>query len=147
LIIGALLFVPAGTLDGLAGWAFMGLLCGVTVVVIRMLARDDPELLRERMSSPIQRDQPLWDRVLLSTLLVLSVAWLILMPLDAVRFGWSEVPVWLHIVGALGVLFSFYGMYLTFRENAYLYLVVKLREERGQTVLTTWPCRYVRHPM
>ena len=147
LVIGALLFVPAGTLDWLAGWAFMGLLCGVTVVVIRMLARDDPELLRERMSSPIQRDQPLWDRVLLSTLLVLSVAWLILMPLDAVRFGRPEVPVWLQIVGALGVLFSFYGMYLTFRENAYLHLVVKLQEERGQTVVTTWPCRYVRHPM
>ena len=147
LVIGALLFVPAGTLDWLAGWAFMGLLCGVTVVVVRMLARDDPELLRERMSSPIQRDQPLWDRVLLSTLLVLFVAWLILMPLDAVRFGWSEVPVWLQIVGALGVLFSFYGMYLTFRENAYLYLVVKLREESGQTVVTTGPYRYVRHPM
>jgi protein-S-isoprenylcysteine O-methyltransferase Ste14 len=117
------------------------------VVVIRMLARDDPELLRERMSSPIQRDQPLWDRVLLSTLLVLFDAWLILMPLDAVRFGRPDVPVWLQIVGALGVLFSFYGMYLTFRENAYLHLVVKLQEKRGQTVVTTGPYRYVRHPM
>jgi hypothetical protein len=55
LVIGALLFVPAETLRRPAEWAFMGLMCGVTVVAGRMLAREDPELLRERMSSPIQR--------------------------------------------------------------------------------------------
>jgi protein-S-isoprenylcysteine O-methyltransferase Ste14 len=125
----------------------MGLMCGVTVVVVRMLVRKHPELLRERMSSPIQRAQPLWDRVLLSAILVLFVFWFVLMPLDAVRFGWSDVPVWLQVVGAVGIVLSYYGMYLTFRENAYLYPVVKLQEERGQTVVTTGPYRYVRHPL
>jgi protein-S-isoprenylcysteine O-methyltransferase Ste14 len=147
LVIGALLFVPAGTLRWPAGWTFLGLMCGVTVVVVRMLVRSDPELLRERMSSPIQRNQPLWDRVLLSAILVLFVLWFVLMPLDAVRFGWSDVPVWLQVMGAAGIVLSYYGMYLTFQENAYLYPVVKLQEERGQTVVTTGPYRYVRHPL
>ncbi len=147
LVIIGVLFIPAGTVGWLAGWVYIALLCGVTLLVVPMLVRNDPELLKERMSSPIQRNQPLWDKVLLSVFLLLFVAWLILMPLDAVRFGWSDVPVWLQILGALGIMLSFYGWYLTYRENAYLYPVVKLQEERGQRVVTTGPYRYVRHPM
>jgi protein-S-isoprenylcysteine O-methyltransferase Ste14 len=47
----------------------------------------------------------------------------------------------------LGVLLSFYILFLTFPENAYLALVVKVQEERGQSVVRTGPYRYVRHPM
>ncbi len=147
LVVIGLLFIPAGTVAWIAGWVFVALLCGITLLVVRMLVRNDPELLQERMSSPLQRNQPLWDKVLLPVLMLLFIAWLILMPLDAVRFGWSDVPVWLQVLGALGIMLSFYGMYLVYRENAYLYPVVKLQEERGQIVVTTGPYRYVRHPM
>jgi protein-S-isoprenylcysteine O-methyltransferase Ste14 len=146
-VFAALLFVPAGTLLWPAGWAFMALFFGFTLAMVLWLAREDPELLAERMSSPIQRGQPLWDKVFVAAIMLLFVAWLIVMPLDAVRFGWSEVPGWLQFLGALGVVLSFYLMFLTFRENAYLALVVKLQEQRGQSVITTGPYRYVRHPM
>jgi biotin transporter BioY len=109
LTIAGLLFITAGTIGWIAGWVFIALLCGVTLLTVRMLVRDDPELLRERMSSPVQRNQPLWDRVLLPVFLLLFVAWLILMSLDAVRFGWSDVPVWLQVLGALGVTLSSYS--------------------------------------
>jgi protein-S-isoprenylcysteine O-methyltransferase Ste14 len=85
--------------------------------------------------------------VFVAVVLLLFVGWLILMALDAVRFGYSEVPDWLQISGAIGVLISFYIMFLTFRENAYLAMVVKLQEERGQRVVSSGPYRYVRHPM
>ncbi|MBA3474174.1 MAG: isoprenylcysteine carboxylmethyltransferase family protein [Rubrobacter sp.] len=147
LVLIGLLFIPAGTVGWVAGWVFVALLCGITLLVVRMLARNDPELLQEWISSPIQRNQPLWDTVLLPVLMLLFIAWLILMPLDAVRFGWSDVPVWLQVLGALGIMLSFYGMYLVYRENAYLYPVVKLQEEQRQSVVTTGPYRYVRHPM
>jgi protein-S-isoprenylcysteine O-methyltransferase Ste14 len=146
-VFAALLFVPAGTLLWPAGWAFMALFFGFTLAMVLWLAREDPELLAERMSSPIQRGQPLWDKVFVAAIMLLFVAWLIVMPLDAVRFGWSEVPGWLQFLGALGVVLSFYLMFLTFRENAYLALVVKVQEERGQSVVSTGPYRYVRHPM
>jgi protein-S-isoprenylcysteine O-methyltransferase Ste14 len=147
LTIAGLLFIPAGTIGWIAGWVFITLLYGVTLLTVRMLVRDDPELLRERMSSPVQRNQPLWDRILLPVFLLLFAAWLILMSLDAVRFGWSDVPVWLQVLGALGVTLSSYVMYLAFRENAYLYPVVKIQEEQGQSVVSSGPYRYVRHPM
>ena len=146
-VFAALLFVSAGTLLWPAGWAFMALFFGFALALVIWLAREEPELLAERMSSPIQRGQPLWDKAFVAAVMALFVVWLILMPLDAVRFGWSEVSDWLQIVGALGVVLSFYVMFLTFRENAYLALVAKLQEERGQSVVSTGPYRYVRHPM
>jgi protein-S-isoprenylcysteine O-methyltransferase Ste14 len=146
-VFAALLFVCAGTLLWPAGWAFLALFFGFALAIVLWLARKEPELLAERMSSPMQSGQPLWDKVFVVAVMVLFVAWLILMPLDAVRFGWSEVPGWLQILGALGVVLSFYTMFLTFRENAYLALVVKVQEERGQSVVSTGPYRYVRHPM
>jgi protein-S-isoprenylcysteine O-methyltransferase Ste14 len=146
-VFAALLFVSAGTLLWPAGWAFIALFFSFALAIVLWLARTEPYLLAERMSSPMQSGQPLWDKVFVVAVMVLFVAWLIVMPLDAVRFGWSEVPDWLQILGTLGVVLSFYIMFLTFRENAYLALVVKVQEERGQSVVSTGPYRYVRHPM
>ena len=146
-VFAALLFVSAGTLLWPAGWVFLAIFFGFALAIVLWLVRENPQLLAERMSSPLQRGQPLWDKVFVAAVMVFFVAWLIVMPLDAVRFGWSEVPDWLQILGALGVVLSLYIMFLTFRENAYLALVVKLQEERGQSVVSTGPYRYVRHPM
>jgi protein-S-isoprenylcysteine O-methyltransferase Ste14 len=146
-VFAALLFVSAGTLLWPAGWAFIAIFFSFAVAIVLWLARKEPELLAERISSPMQSGQPLWDKVFVVAVMVLFVAWLILMPMDAVRFGWSDVPDWLQILGALGVVLSFYIMFLTFRENAFLAVVVKVQEERGQSVVSTGPYRYIRHPM
>jgi protein-S-isoprenylcysteine O-methyltransferase Ste14 len=74
-------------------------------------------------------------------------AWLVLMPLDAVRFHWSQMPLVLQIVGAIALLVSFLILSLTFRENSFLSPTVRIQEERGQTVISTGPYHYVRHPM
>jgi protein-S-isoprenylcysteine O-methyltransferase Ste14 len=146
-VFAALLFVPAGTVLWPAGWVFLAIFFGLGLALVLWLARDDPELLAERLASPLQRGQPLWDKVFLAAVSLLFIAWLILMPLDAMRFEWSEVPGWLQFLGALGLVLSLYVVFLTFRENAYLAPVVKLQEERGQSVVSTGPYRYVRHPM
>ncbi|MGB8311355.1 MAG: isoprenylcysteine carboxylmethyltransferase family protein [Halobacteriota archaeon] len=73
--------------------------------------------------------------------------WWISMPLDAVRFHWSQMPTWLHVVGAVVLSCSFYLLYLTYRENPYLWTAVRIQEDLGQTVVSTGPYRYVRHPM
>src|SRR4030095_8859446 len=80
-------------------------------------------------------------------LLVATVGWLVFMALDAVRFHWSHVPIGLQVLGVVVLLISFYLLFLTFRENSYLSPVVRIQEERGQTVVSTGPYRYVRHPM
>jgi protein-S-isoprenylcysteine O-methyltransferase Ste14 len=146
-VFATLLFVAAGTVLWSAGWVFMAIFFGFSLAITLWVGHESPELLAERLATPIQRDQPLWDRVFVAAVMPLFVVWLILMPLDAVRFGWSQMPGWLQVMGALALVLSFYVLFLTFRENAYLALVVKVQEERGQTVVTSGPYRYVRHPM
>jgi protein-S-isoprenylcysteine O-methyltransferase Ste14 len=126
---------------------FMAIFFGFALVIVLWLGREDPGLLAERLSTPIQRGQPHWDKVFVVAVVLLFVFWLFLMPLDAVRFGWSEVPGWLQFLGAVGLVLSIYIIFLTFRENAYLAPVVKLQLERGQSVVSTGPYRFVRHPM
>jgi len=140
------LFLPAGTLTWTAGWVFLALFFGFFVAMNTWLFRHNPGLLEERMklSRPNQKG---WDKLLFPLLLVFSIAWLVFMALDAVRFHWSQVPEWLQGIGLMILLCSFYLLFLTFRENSYLSTVVRIQEERGQKVISTGPYHYVRHPM
>lgn len=140
------LFLPAGSVAWSAGWIFLVLFFGFFLAVNVWLFRHNPGLLQERMSLA-RSDQKGWDKVLFPLLLVATVVWLVFMSFDAVRFHWSPVPVWLQVVGAVVLLSSFYLLFMTFRENSYLSPVVRIQEERGQTVVSTGPYHYVRHPM
>jgi protein-S-isoprenylcysteine O-methyltransferase Ste14 len=146
-VIGLVLFLAAGTVAWPAGWAFLILFLGFTVAISRWLLRHNPELLTERMTGIGKSDQKTWDKVFYALANLLFLAWLVSMPLDAVRFGWSHVPGWLQALGALLVLGSFYLFFLTFRENAYLSSAVRLQTERGQRVVSSGPYHVVRHPM
>jgi protein-S-isoprenylcysteine O-methyltransferase Ste14 len=143
----ALLFVAAGTAAWPQGWIFIALMGAAGFGGGFWLARRDPALLAERLGSPLQRDQERSDKFFMVVLMLLWVAWFVLMPLDAVRFRLSYVPVWAQAIGALLLVLSMYAFYLTFRENSFAAPVVKIQKERGQTVITTGPYAYVRHPM
>ena len=147
LVFAALLFGAAGTLRWIAGWVFMALFFGFALVVSIMLLRHDPALLEERLRSLIQKDQPLWDKVLMPIVAVVFCGWMALMGLDAVRFRWSAIPVWLQGIGVAGLLCSMYFTYATYRENPYLAAVVKIQTERGHKVVSTGPYSIVRHPL
>jgi protein-S-isoprenylcysteine O-methyltransferase Ste14 len=146
-IIAILLFVPAGTLNWTGGWIFLIETSVISIALAAWLAKHDPELLKERLRSPIQKEQSTQDKIVTGLLLLLFFGWFVFMALDAVRFKWSSVPDWLQIPGVLGVLVACYIGYLTLRENTFAALVVKVQKERAQTVISTGPYRYVRHPM
>ena len=147
LVFGLALFLAAGTIAWLSGWVFLILFLGFTIGVTQWLLRHSPELLKERMTGIGKPNQPIWDKVFFVAVEVCFLAWLVLMPLDAVRFHWSQMPGWLQVVGAVLLLCSFYLFFLTFRENPYLSPAVRLQTERGQRVISTGPYHYVRHPL
>jgi protein-S-isoprenylcysteine O-methyltransferase Ste14 len=140
------LFLPAGIQAWLGAWVFLALWFGFWLIVLFWLSRHNPALLAERMRVSAANQQG-WDRVFSVLINVTLFAWLLFIAFDAVRFHWSPVPGWLQIVGAMILLCSFYVLFRTFRENSYLSPVVRIQEERGQTVISTGPYRYVRHPM
>ncbi len=144
LVMGLALFVPAGTAAWLAAWAYLILFFVYGAALTLWLLRHDPGLLEERMGV---RPQKAWDKMFIAVLFVVFLVWLVLMPLDAVRFHWSRMAAWLQAVGAIVLLFSYYIFYLTYRENPYLSGVVRIQKDRGQTVVATGPYSRVRHPM
>ena len=141
------LFLSAGTIAWISGWAYLILFFGFVIVLSLWLVKFNPSLLIERMTGVGKKDQKSWDKAWFVLINVFFLGWLIFMPLDAVRFHWSHVQMWLQIVGAFLLLFSFYCFYLVFRENSYLSPAVRVQSERKQTVVTTGPYSIVRHPM
>jgi protein-S-isoprenylcysteine O-methyltransferase Ste14 len=142
-----LLFLAAGTFAWPGAWAYLVLMILLSFTLGIDLARRDPGLLRERMGSPVQRDQPAADKVLLIVLLLFIFAWLVVMGLDAKRFAWSSVPTLVQVLGAFITLWSIWFCHRTMRENSFAAPVVKLQRDRGQRVISTGPYAFVRHPM
>jgi protein-S-isoprenylcysteine O-methyltransferase Ste14 len=142
-----LLFLPAGTLRWWAGWVFLAIFFGGGIAITLWLSKANPALLNERMTGLGKPDRKAWDKRIMAVLIPLYIVWVVVMPLDAVRFHWSHVPLWAQVVG--GVLFcvSYYMLFLTYRENPFLSPAARIQRERGQTVISTGPYHYVRHPM
>jgi protein-S-isoprenylcysteine O-methyltransferase Ste14 len=147
LVIGVVLFLAAGTVAWLAGWVFLISFFVFTVALSGWLLKHNPGLLTERMTGIGKANQKRWDKIFFALAQVIFVAWLIIMPLDAVRFGWSAMPGWLQVAGGIMLFGSYYLFFLTFRENAFLSPAVRIQSEREQTVISTGPYHYVRHPM
>jgi len=147
LFFSALLFGAAGTVHWPAAWAYLILFVAGAFWLSLWLARRDPALLAERLKSPVQEGQPVWDKFFILLMTVAWCAWLVLIGLDAVRFRWSVMPLWLQCAGAALVVLSFWMIGRVFRENPFLTAVVRIQTERGHTVVSTGPYAIVRHPL
>lgn len=143
--MGALMFGPAGTLAYPGAWALLVLFAVGGIAMVLWLSKRSPSLLRERMASPLQREQKPWDRVWLMLFILGFCAWIAFMGWDAARTGFTAVPVWVQVLGALFIVGNGAGTYWTFRENAFAAPVVKIQQ--GQKAIDTGPYAFVRHPM
>jgi protein-S-isoprenylcysteine O-methyltransferase Ste14 len=140
----AILFVPAGRLDWSTAWVYLGIVSGFMVANIVYLQRENPELIRQR--TRFGRGTKRWDVVwsVLFTPVLLAVY--VVAGLDAGRYGCSNMPGWLWLIGfALFVP----GMALFSRamgENPFFEKTVRIQAERGHRVVDSGPYRLVRHP-
>ncbi|HSU15163.1 isoprenylcysteine carboxylmethyltransferase family protein [Longimicrobium sp.] len=146
-VFGMVLFGSAGTLAWPEAWLFLALFSAFTVAISAWLMRHDPALLAERITGIGSAGQKRWDKIFILLANVAFIAWLALMALDAVRFRWSHVPVWVQGIGAAMLIGSFWLFFLVYRENSFLSPAVRIQTERKQTVVSTGPYARVRHPM
>ena len=84
-VMGAIIFGAAGTIDYAGGWLYLGEMIAISVVGGLYAARVDPGLLRERLKPPIQKDQPLADKLILIPLLLVLFGGMGFMAADAER--------------------------------------------------------------
>ena len=139
--VGALVFLPAWTLNYPYGWLFMALLFVPMLIMGVVMAWRAPDLLRKRLDG---KEKQKTQRGVVALSGLMFPAGFIVSALDF-RFGWSSVPLWLVVV--CSVLFlTGYGLYAeVMRENAYLSRTIEVQE--GQQVISTGLYGVVRHPM
>jgi protein-S-isoprenylcysteine O-methyltransferase Ste14 len=145
--MGAIIFGAAGTIDYAGGWLYLGEMVAISVVLGAHMARVDPGLLKERLKPPLQKDQPLADKLVLIPVLILMFGGLGVMAADAARWRWSLMPPSVQWAGCGLLLAAILFMYWTMRTNSFAAPVVKIQKDRGQAVITKGPYSILRHPL
>ena len=141
LLVGLLLFLPAGDLSYQNGWLFIGLLFVPMLMLGVVLLIRSPALLQKRLNA---RETDRTEQGVVKAAALIFIAGFAVAGLDY-RFGWSQMPRPAVIVASVILLVS-YALYAeVMRENAYLSRTVEIQE--GQRVIDTGLYGVVRHPM
>jgi protein-S-isoprenylcysteine O-methyltransferase Ste14 len=145
--VGLTLFIPAGTLNWPMGWALIGVYLTWTAATALLIIPRCPELLIERTAR--RKDAKRWDVALMSVVGLITMARYIVAGLDF-RHGWTlellPVPVALQIVGLVMAVLAYALTTWAMTVNAYFSQIVRIQDDRGHSVATDGPYRYVRHP-
>ena len=141
ILLGVLLFLPAGSFKFWQGWLLMGLLFVPMFIAGLVMMAKNPDLLRKRLDAKEQENEQKTVVKLSGLLFVLAFVtaglnW---------RFGWWILPDWAVWVSA-GVFLVSYLLYAeVLRENTYLSRTIEVQE--NQKVIDTGLYGIVRHPM
>lgn len=140
-LVGLMLFIPAGTMNYSNGWLFILLLFVPMFVLGGWLWIRNPELLEKRLNTKENENE---QKKVVSLSLIFFIVGFIVSALDY-RFRLTYLPLWVTILGSVLLLAS-YGLYAeVMRENTYLSRTVEVQE--NQKVIDTGLYGIVRHPM
>jgi protein-S-isoprenylcysteine O-methyltransferase Ste14 len=143
-VMGLLLFVPAGTVHYWQAWVYLSIFTGASVLTTLYLLRHDRALLERRLrGGPTAEKRPAQQLIMLGTSLGF-IALLVVPALDF-RFGWSAVSLGGVVAGDLLVALGFSLIARVSRENTFTSATIEVAE--NQTVIATGPYALVRHPM
>ena len=144
IILGVLLFAPAGTFAFWQAWVYLFLFSASSALITTYLWTKDPQLLERRVhAGPSAEKEPQQKLIqILASLAFLAV--LVLPALDH-RFSWSTVPLLVVIAADVLVALGFFVVFVVFRENTFGAATIEV--VAGQRVISTGPYAIVRHPM
>ena len=141
LLVGLLLFLPAGTLNFGKGWLLIGLLFIPMLIAGFVMFFKSPDFLAKRLD--VKEKQKTQKGVVAFSGLIF-IAGFVLAGLDF-RFGWSTMPKGVTVTASVLFLIAYLLYAEVMRENAYLSRTIQV--EKGQTVVDTGLYGIVRHPM
>ncbi len=141
LLVGTLLFLPAGGFGYMNAWLFIGLLFVPMLLLGVVMFIKSPKLLEKRLNA---KETEKTQKGVVAVSGLLFVLGFVVAGLDY-RFGWSEMPAWVVITASV-ILLASYALYgEVMRENAYLSRTIEVQE--NQKVVDTGLYGIVRHPM
>ena len=141
LVLGAVFFIPAGTLDYWQAWLYMAVLFTPVVFVLLYFLKRDPAFLERRLKT---REKEVKQKAIIKLATLIFVIGFLSPGLDR-RFGWSSVPFEIVIAANALVLIGYFICFLAYRENSYAVRTIEV--EKGQKVISTGPYSIVRHPL
>ena len=140
-LVGLLIFLPAGTMDYPNGWLFMAVLFVPMLIAGVVMALRSPELLKKRLNVK-EKESEQKSVVVMSG--IMFIAAFVVAGFNY-RYSWIVMPSWV-VWGAVVLFLLSYLMYAeVLRENAYLSRTIEVQE--GQKVIDTGLYGIVRHPM
>ena len=143
-MLAAMLFLAAGTLNWIAGWAMVIIMAGWVIATAIVVIPRYPDLLAERTGP--KKGAKTWDTALLGLYGVTMMIMWIVAGLD-VRYSWSSEIGRAVQIGAMLIVITSYALVVwATGTNAYFSQVVRIQTERGHTVVSGGPYQYVRHP-
>ncbi len=139
------LLISAGRMDWMNGWFYFGLVLIYQLINTFVMIKINPELLNER-GKFVKEGTKLFDKVYF--VLYSPVAFLILIVsgLDAIRFGWSNVPFLVIILSVVIMIPAFFLGLWAEAVNSYFETTVRIQDDRKHQVCTSGPYRLIRHP-
>ena len=141
LLVGLLIFLPAGTLQFTYGWLFIGLLFVPMLIAGFVMFFKSPDFLAKRLEA---KEKQATQKGVVALSGLMFIAGFVVAGLDY-RFSWSQMPVAVTIIASV-LFLTAYALYAeVMRENAYLSRTIKVEE--GQKVVDTGLYGIVRHPM
>jgi protein-S-isoprenylcysteine O-methyltransferase Ste14 len=144
LVMGLLVFVPAGTVDYWQAWLYLGIFFGGGALLTLYLIRKDPALLERRMSGGPTAEKRTAQQVIMAGTSLCFIALMVVPAFDH-RYGWSSVPLYGVLAGGALVVVGFYFIYLVYKENTFTSATIQVVAD--QRVVSTGPYAIVRHPM
>lgn len=141
LLVGLLLFLPAGTLCYVNGWLLICLLFVPMLIAGFVMLCKQPEFLAKRLDV---KEKQATQKGVVALSGLMFIAGFVVAGLDF-RFGWSQMPLPVTVVASVLFLLAYVLYAEVMRENAYLSRTIKVEE--GQKVVDTGLYGIVRHPM
>jgi len=143
-VMGLLLFIPAGTVRFWQAWAYLGVFFGAALLITLYLMKKDPALLERRLRGGPSAENRTSQKIIMSFASIGFVALVVVPALDF-RFKWSAVPLYMTISGDILTALGFYVVFLVYKENSFTSATIEVA--RDQKVISTGPYAIVRHPM
>jgi len=140
----AALFLSAWTFDYWQAWVFLVVFFGSATAITIYLMKADPKLLERRISAgPLNEKET--SQKIIQSFAQASFLLVIIFPALDHRFGWSNVPTYVNIIGNILIVIGFYIVFLVFKENTNASALIEV--EADQKVVSTGTYGLVRHPM
>jgi protein-S-isoprenylcysteine O-methyltransferase Ste14 len=144
IVLSALVFLPAGTLNYWQAWVFIATFMVVTIFPSIYIARTNPAALQRRMHGGPRAEARTIQKILITGAWLGLVALLVISAYDH-RMGWSSVPAWVCLLGDVLLAAGLGIAMLVVIQNGYAAATVTV--ETGQTVVSGGVYTFVRHPM